>query len=887
MSFDDDKLNDELTNDDKYLTEDEEIKKVFEEEVIVEEDEEEIPPQEKEGYQVKSAILEEEKDGLAPVSLVAEMKSAFIEYAMSVIVSRALPDAKDGLKPVHRRIFYAMSEMGMFFNQPHKKSARIVGEVLGKYHPHGDSSVYEAMVRMAQDFSLRYPLIDGHGNFGSIDGDEAAAMRYTEARMSKMASLLVDSIKKETVDFIDNYDATEKEPVVLPARFPNLLVSGTSGIAVGMATSIPPHNLGDVINAAIALAANSDISIDELIEIVQAPDFPTGGILFDKASVVNAYKTGRGSVTIRSKAHIERFANGKSRIVVSEIPYAIKKTDIIEKISQLVKEKRIEGIGDFRDESNREGIRIVIDIKKTFHPEVILNTLYKLTQLQSKFSINTIALVNNEPKLLNLKDALQVYIDHQKDVVTRRLKFDLEKDEQRAHILHGLKIAVENIDEVIEIIKKSKTDAEAQSRLAQRFSLSEAQTKAIVEMRLGRLTGLAIEKMNEEIAMLEKRIAEYKEILNSEEKLIQLIIEELREIKEQYADKRRSEIRWDLQSSIEDEDLIPVKDIVITYSANNYIRRTDLDEYREQRRGGIGSNAAKTYADDKVENIIVTSTHTDLLIFTSSGKVFRLRGHEIPATSKNAKGTPIINILPNMDKDENIREIISTNDYDSNKYLLTASRNGILKKTRLSEYRLINRNGKRALGLREDDQLIAAMIIEENEEIFVAASNNRLTRFDASEIRAQSRIATGVIGIKLDEGSRVVSVSSSNQGKLIFSMGSEGYGKMSDVEDFRKTSRNAKGVIALNAAKSGELVYAAAVKGDEDLIIMTKEGIAIRFNLRQVSTTGRNSKGVKLITLKNNNDHIVAIAKINSLNDDEENTDVTDANQDVKNTSNE
>ncbi|MBN0919088.1 DNA gyrase subunit A [[Mycoplasma] gypis] len=869
MAFDDKKNFDE---DDKYYVEEEEIKTVFEDEKVVEEDEEEIPPQEKEGYIVKPTLLEEEKDGLTPVNLVKEMKTAFIEYAMSVIVSRALPDAKDGLKPVHRRILYGMSELGMYYNQPHKKSARIVGDVLGKYHPHGDSSVYEAMVRMAQDFSLRYPLIDGHGNFGSIDGDEAAAMRYTEARMSKIASLMVESIKKNTVDFIDNYDATEKEPVVLPARFPNLLVSGSSGIAVGMATNIPPHNLSDVINASIALASNPEISIDELIEIVQAPDFPTGGILFDKKSVVNAYKTGRGSVTIRSKSHIERFANGKSKIIVNEIPYAIKKTDIIEKISQIVKEKRIEGINEVRDESNREGIRIVIDIKKGFEPEIVLNTLYKLTQLQSRFSINTIALVNNEPKTLNLKESLQVYIDHQKDVVTRRLRFDLEKDEQRAHILEGLKIAVENIDEVIEIIKKSKTDTEAQEKLALRFNLDELQTKAIVEMRLGRLTGLAIEKMNEELLLLQERIANYKAILASEEKLIELIIEELREIKEQYGDSRRSEIRWDLAASIDDEDLIPEKEIVITYSANNYIRRTDLDEYREQRRGGMGSNAAKTYSDDSVENIIVTKTHTDLLIFSSKGKVYRLRGHEIPATSKNAKGTPIINILPTMDKDENIKEIIWTDEeYTDEQYLLTASKNGILKRTPLSEYKLINRNGKKALQLREGDELISAMIVSDNDEIFVAASNNKINRFDISEIRSMSRTAAGVIGIKLDEGSKVVSVSSSSQGHMIFSLGSEGYGKMSSVEDFRKTSRNAKGVMALNADKSGELVYAAAVNGNEDLIIMTKEGIAIRFNLQQVAISGRNTKGVKLINLKSNKDTIVGVAKIHQLNENKEN----------------
>ncbi|MBU4691987.1 DNA gyrase subunit A [Mycoplasma zalophi] len=853
--------------DETYFVEDEEIKKVFEEEVI-EEDEEELPPQEKEGYVVKSNILNEEKNGLTPVSLVKEMKSAFIEYAMSVIVSRALPDAKDGLKPVHRRILYGMSELGMFYNQPHKKSARIVGDVLGKYHPHGDSSVYEAMVRMAQDFSLRYPLIDGHGNFGSIDGDEAAAMRYTEARMSKIASLMVDSIKKNTVDFIDNYDASEKEPVVLPARFPNLLVSGTSGIAVGMATSIPPHNLNDVINASIALAANPEISIDKLIEIVQAPDFPTGGILFDKKSVIQAYKTGRGSVTIRSKAHIEKYANGKSKIIVTEIPYAIRKTDIIEKISVLIKEKRIEGIQDFRDESNREGIRIVIDIKKNVIPEIILNKLYKLTQLQTRFSINTIALVNNEPKLLNLKQSLEVYIEHQRDVVTRRLNFDLEKDEQRAHILEGLKIAVENIDKVIEIIKKSSTDAQAQETLSNTFNLTEIQTKAIVDMRLGRLTGLAIEKMEEELQTLIARINEFKDILSNPDKLTQLIIDELSEIKAQFGDKRRSEIRWDLNYSIEDEDLIPQSEIIVTYTTNNYVKSTLLEEYREQKRGGTGSIGTKTYSDDNVKNIIHANTHIDILILTSKAKIFRIRGHEIPSVSKSAKGTPIVNLIPNIEKDENISTILTTDDYQNNKYLLTITKKGIVKRTSLDQYERINISGKKALILDEDDELIDAKIVLENEEIYIGSSDNHLARYDVSEIRDTSRTSRGVMGIKLGQDQHVISCSSSNEGKYIFSLGSEGFGKLTLAEEFRKTSRNAKGVLALNGQKAGNLIYAAACQGTEDLMIITKQNMVIRFNLKLVSVTSRNTKGVKLINLKNKKDEIVAVTKISFVDEE-------------------
>ncbi|WP_237023537.1 DNA gyrase subunit A [Mycoplasma miroungirhinis] len=802
------------------------------------------------------------------------MKSAFIEYAMSVIVSRALPDAKDGLKPVHRRILYGMSELGMFYNQPHKKAARIVGDVLGKYHPHGDSSVYEAMVRMAQDFSLRYPLIDGHGNFGSIDGDEAAAMRYTEARMSKIASLMVDSIKKNTVDFIDNYDASEKEPVVLPARFPNLLVSGTSGIAVGMATSIPPHNLNDVINASIALAANPQISIDKLIEIVQAPDFPTAGILFDKKSVIQAYKTGRGSVTIRSKAHIEKYANGKSKIVVTEIPYAIRKTDIIEKISLLIKEKRIEGIQDFRDESNREGIRIVIDIKKNVIPEIILNNLYKLTQLQTRFSINTIALVNNEPKLLNLKECLEVYLEHQRDVVTRRLNFDLEKDEQRAHILEGLKIAVENIDKVIEIIKKSSTDVEAQKTLSQTYNLTEIQTKAIVDMRLGRLTGLAIEKMEEELNALKQRIAEFKDILSHQDKLTQLIIDELTEIKNQFGDKRRSEIRWDLNYSIEDEDLIPQKDIIITYTTNNYIKSTLLEEYREQKRGGTGSIGAKTYSDDNVKNIIHTNTHTDILILTSKGKIFRIRGHEIPNVSKSAKGTPIVNIIPNIDKDENISTIISTDSYDENLYLLTVTKKGMIKRTSLDQYEKINISGKKALLLNDDDELVNAKIVTEDEEVYIGSSSNHLARYDISNVRETARSTRGVFGIKLAKNEHVISASSSNEGKYIFSLGAEGFGKLTLASEFRKTARNTKGVLALNGEKAGNLIYAAACEGNEDLMIITKNNMVIRFNLKLVSTSARNTKGVKLINLKNKKDEIVAVTKIN-FSDEETEEEIT------------
>ncbi|WP_442785835.1 DNA gyrase subunit A [Metamycoplasma neophronis] len=856
-------MNEQEDDDSKYYSFDEEIKKVFvEEPVVIEEEDEEEVPQDKEGYTVTSQILETETNGLKPANLASVMKSSFIEYAMSVIVSRALPDARDGLKPVHRRILYGMSELSMFHNVPHKKSARIVGDVLGKYHPHGDSSVYEAMVRMAQDFSLRYPLIDGHGNFGSIDGDEAAAMRYTEARMSKIAGAMVDGIKKNTVDFIDNYDGTEKEPTVLPARFPNLLVSGTSGIAVGMATNIPPHNLGEVIDAVCALAKNPEISIEELMEYVLAPDFPTGGIIFNRAGLIDAYSTGRGSVTMRSKAHIQELASGKSKIIVTEIPYEVKKTEIMEKISELIKDKKIEGIGDFRDESNRDGIRIVIEVKKTFVPEVILNKLYKLTRLQTNFSFNMIALVKNEPRLLNLKQCLEVYLDHQVEVVTRRLQFDLDKDLARAHVLEGLKIAIENIDRVIEIIKKSKNSAEAQVILGKEFNLTEIQTKAIVDMRLGRLTGLEIEKMNEELNEVHARIAEYRKILASRELLIELIIKELQEIKEAYGDKRRSEINWDELSDIDSEDLIPQKDIVITLTTNNYIKRLDLEEYREQKRGGVGVTTAKTYQDDDIQDILVANTHTDLLIFTNKAKVYRIRGHEIPIGTKQSKGVPIVNIVPAIEKEEKVIKILSINEYLENQFLVTVSKKGIIKKTVIIEYERINKNGKLALALGEEDELVDALVVEDKDEIFIAAGNGRMNRFDLSEVRSMGRTARGVGGIRIDEDDKVVAVSSSREGKYVFSLGDEGYGKLTLADSFRKTKRNSRGVIALNQDKAGKLAYAACVHGLEDLIIIASDGISIRFSLKDVAIVGRNSKGVKLVNLKGRNSRIVGVAKI-------------------------
>ncbi|MDP4042796.1 DNA gyrase subunit A [Mycoplasmopsis arginini] len=858
--------------EDFYIVNDE-IQRVFDEEAkeeIVDDEDEEYIPQDKEGYTVQSQILDSEENGLKPADLATVMKNSFLEYAMSVIVARALPDARDGLKPVHRRILYGMSELGMFHNVQHKKSARIVGDVLGKYHPHGDSSVYEAMVRMAQDFSLRYPLIDGHGNFGSIDGDSAAAMRYTEARMSKIAGAMVDGIKKNTVDFIDNYDGTEKEPVVLPSRFPNLLVSGSYGIAVGMATSIPPHNLGEVIDGVCALAKTPDITIAELMQYIQGPDFPTGGIIFDKEGLIRAYETGVGRVTIRSKATIQELSNGKSKILITEIPYGKNKSSLIESISHLIKDKKIEGISDFRDESNRDGIRIVIEIKKNYVPEVILNKLFKLTEFQTRFSFNMVALVNNEPQKLNLKSALEVYLQHQINVVTRRLQFDLEKDLARAHILEGLKICVENIDRVIAIIKQSKTDAEAQKKLSDEFNLTEIQTKAVVDMRLGRLTGLAIEKMNEELNQLHERIAEYRRILGDKNALIDLIIKELQELKEAYGDKRKSEINWEEVSDINNEDLIPRKDVVITVTTNGYLKRLDLDEYKEQGRGGIGVSTAKTYQDDDIQDILVANTHTDLLIFTTDARVYRVRGYEVPIGTKQSKGVPIVNIIGSLGKDEKVVKILSVDDsdYEKEKFLITATKKGIIKKSSLSLYKLINKNGKLAFGLKEGDTLVDALVATNSEEIYIAANNSKMCRFDIADINSMGRIAAGVIGIKLSDNEKVVSVSTSSEGKYIFSLGANGFGKLSPVDTFRKTRRNSKGVLALNEDKAGELAYSAAVKGTEDIIVITDEGVSIRFSLKQVSITGRNTKGVKLINLKKRNSSIVGVAKI--VNETEE-----------------
>ncbi|WP_416755000.1 DNA gyrase subunit A [Mycoplasma sp. 654] len=808
-------------------------------------------------------MITEPTDGLHPVVIDNEMKQSFLEYSMSVIVSRALPDARDGLKPVHRRILYDMSELGITPGSQHRKSARIVGDVLGKYHPHGDSSVYEAMVRMAQDFSMRYPLVDGHGNFGSIDGDAAAAMRYTEARMAKIAVEMLDGIKKDTVDFVDNYDGSEQEPTVLPCRFPNLLVSGSSGIAVGMATEIPPHNLGETIDATIALAKNPEITVKELMQYIKGPDFPTGAIILGTKGILEAYETGRGSIPVRSKCEVIEQSNGKSKIIIREIPYAIKKTTIIEKIAELHKTKVIEGIVDLRDESNREGIRLVIDVKKGVNPHILLNKLYQKSNIQTTFNFNLVAIVNNEPKTLNLKQALEVFIDHQKEVVTRRLKFDLNKAEERAHILDGLKIAVSNIDEVVAIIKKSKTDADAQQALGQRFGLSEKQTKAILEMRLSRLTGLSIEKMDAEITELQVEIAHYKDILSSETKLIDEIVLELQEVKEKYNDERRTVIDASAVGSISDEDLIPEREIVITMSSKGYVKRMDLDEYNTQRRGGMGSVSMKTYDDDDIAMIIHASTHTDLLLFSNYGKVYSLRGHQIPEGSKQSKGLPFINIIQGLDTEngEKIVSILDIDSYADNQYLVTVTKQGMFKKSELNLFSNIRRNGLIAFKLREGDQLVRAFVIGENDAVLLANNVKNIVMFKSDDVRPLGRSSLGVKGISLAPGQEVISASADNEGDYVLTLGEKGFGKLTSKDQFRLTNRGVKGVTGINAEKAGKLVFARFVNPSDELLVITSSGVTIRTQVDQISEASRNTKGVKIINLKDG-DSIVDVEVI-------------------------
>ena len=790
-----------------------------------------------------------------PVNMTKEVKKAFLDYAMSVIVSRALPDVRDGLKPVHRRIIHTMNELGVHAGKPFKKSARIVGDTMGKYHPHGDTAIYDALVRLAQDFSCRYPLVDGHGNFGSIDGDEAAAMRYTEARMSKIAMEMIKDIDEDTVDFMDNYDGEEKEPVVLPCRFPNLLVNGTVGIAVGMATNVPTHNLGEVIDAVLALSSDPGISVTDLMNnYIPGPDFPTGGIILGRNGIKKAYEEGNGSIIVRAKCHFEDMDHGdRKRIIVDEIPYQVNKSVLIEKIVDLVKNKIVEGISDLRDESSREGMRIVIELKKGIVPEVVLNQLFKLTQLQTTFGANLLAIVNGEPRVLGLKEILNQYLLHQEDVLIRRSKFRLAKASDRIHILQGLKIASDNIDEVINIIRGSQTAEIATNQLIEKFGLSEKQCKAILDMKLQRLTGLARGEIAANIEHLEMEIAELRSILEDKNKLLEIIRNELLEMRSKYADARRTEITNDY-SNIDDEDLIPQEDIVISLTINGYVKRVTTDTYRTQNRGGRGVTGMTTHEDDIVDQLLITNTHTDILFFTNAGRVYRIRGYKIPEFSRQSKGLPIINLL-NMDKKEKVQAMISidSNDITGEEKLLFVSKNGISKRVSIEEFRNIRQNGKIAVTLKEGDELFAVKKTNGSEDVIIAASNGKAVRFSEENIRCMGRTATGVKSINVGDG-EVVGVSTSSQGEYVLVLTSKGYGKMSHIDEYRVMSnRGGKGVKTVNVTeKNGELVCLKAVKGDEDLLVVTNKGVIIRVSLEQVKVASRNTQGVRIIKIADN-----------------------------------
>lgn len=803
-----------------------------------------------ESNQLPTPVEVEENNGIKPIDISREIRTSFLDYAMSVIVARALPDVRDGLKPVHRRIIYAMNDLGMTNDKPFKKSARIVGDVMAKYHPHGDQAIYDTMVRLAQEFSSRYMMVEGHGNFGSVDGDRAAAMRYTEARMSKIANEMVKDINKNTVDFGPNYDGEEQEPLVLPARIPNLLINGSTGIAVGMATNIPPHNLGEVIDGLLAVIDQPDITVLELMnQYIQGPDFPTGAIILGKSGVKKAYETGNGAIYLRSKCEIEEKEHSqKKRIIVTEIPYQINKANMIEKIADMVRNKVIEGISDLRDESNREGIRIVIELKKDAISEVVLNQLYKYSSLQVTYSINMLALVNGEPRVLTLKEMLQHYLDHQIQVVTRKLQFELEKAMEREHLLLGLIIAGKNIDEVIALIRQSKTTEEAFLGLVARFALSERQAKAVLEMRLQRLTGLEQDKIQLELNDVQATIIDIQAKLEDHDLLLEVIKQDLLEIKNRYKDNRRTIFSND-SSLIEDEELIPVEDIIITLTSNGYIKRVTTDTYRAQNRGGRGIKGMTTHDDDVVDLMLTTSTHTDILFFTNFGKVYRLRGHQIPEYSRQGKGLPVVNLLQ-LDGKEKVQSIISINEYQDNGSLLFVTVNGIVKRVCIKEFENIRQNGKIAVTLREDDQLFSVKKTNGNEEILIGSSKGKVVRFFESEVRQMGRNATGVIGISLDQQEAVVGVTTSEEGNYVLAITQKGYGKMSNKDEYRLTKRGGKGVKTVNVtAKNGTLVGMRAVTGDEDLLVTTTKGIIIRISLSQVKIASRNTQGVRLIRL--------------------------------------
>lgn len=787
---------------------------------------------------------------LVNVNLTKEMKTSFIDYAMSVIVARALPDVRDGLKPVHRRILYGMNELGVTPDKPHKKSARITGDVMGKYHPHGDSSIYEAMVRMAQWWSYRYMLVDGHGNFGSMDGDGAAAQRYTEARMSKIALEMLRDINKNTVDFVDNYDANEREPLVLPARFPNLLVNGATGIAVGMATNIPPHNLGETIDAVKLVMDNPEVTTKDLMEVLPGPDFPTGALVMGKSGIHKAYETGKGSIVLRSRTEIEETKTGRERIVVTEFPYMVNKTKVHEHIVRLVQEKRIEGITAVRDESNREGVRFVIEVKRDASANVILNNLFKMTQMQTNFGFNMLAIQNGVPKILSLRQILDAYIEHQKEVVVRRTRFDKEKAEARAHILEGLLIALDHIDEVIRIIRASETDAEAQAELMSKFKLSERQSQAILDMRLRRLTGLERDKIQSEYDDLLALIADLADILAKPERVSQIIKDELDEVKRKFGDQRRTELMVGEVLSLEDEDLIEEADVLITLSNKGYIKRLDQAEFTAQKRGGRGVQGTGVKDDDFVRELVSTSTHDHLLFFTNKGRVYRLKGYEIPEYGRTAKGLPIVNLLK-LDEGESIQTIINVeSERSDDAYLFFTTRHGIVKRTSVKEFANIRQNGLKALNLKDEDELINVLLTEEDTDIIIGTKFGYAVRFNQSAVRGMSRIATGVKGVNLREGDTVVGASVITDQDEVLIITEKGYGKRTVATEYPTKGRGGKGMqTAKITEKNGPLAGLMTVKGDEDLMIITDTGVMIRTNVANISQTGRSTMGVKVMRL--------------------------------------
>jgi len=796
---------------------------------------------------------------IIPVDLGGEMKKSFISYAMAVIINRALPDVRDGLKPVHRRILYSMAEQGITPDKPHKKCARIVGDVLGKYHPHGDTAIYESLVRMAQDFSTRYLLVDGHGNFGSVDGDPAAAYRYTEARLSKIALEMIRDIDKKTVDFYPNFDDTREQPTVLPSRFPNLLVNGSDGIAVGMATSIPPHNLSEVIDATVALMQNPEATVDELMEYIPAPDFPTGALILGRNTIKQAYRTGRGMAILRAKAEIEELANGKSRIIVTEIPYQVNKAKLIENIADQVKDKRLEGIADLREETDRHGMRIVIELKKDVNAQVLLNQLYKQTAMQTSFSMILLALVDGVPRILNLKEILESYVAHQKDVVIRRTRFDLSKAQERQHILLGLHIALENIDAIVELLKKSQDRQDAMAKLMESYALSDRQAAAILDMRLQRLTGLEVEKINAELADLEKQIEYFNFVLSHDEEVCAIVVKELTDVKAQFGTPRRSELTYDY-GDIDIEDLIEKEDVVISMTHSGYIKRIPVAEYKAQHRGGMGVTAHKAKDEDFVEKIFTSNTHERLMFFTNLGKVFTMKAYEIPEASRNARGRAAVNLLQ-LEQGERIQAFLKLPEEKEGKFLMLATKRGLIKKTPLEEYESIKRNGKIAIKFNDDDELIDAVITDGDSELIVASSAGMSIHFHESVVRPMGRTAMGVKAMNLAKGVNLVAFTAVKAGDEILTVTSNGYGKRSDLEDYPLQGRAGKGVKAgVFNDRTGSLVCLSVIPADTDVMMITDSGVIIRVEADEISKIGRATQGVRIMKLKGDKINVMAVA---------------------------